>query len=75
LDFVERWHKETNNFHLPFKEMIVTLDDILLHLSIVGQFCPNEALDFDATLESVINILSIERSRCHMRSCNVVVPT
>ncbi|XP_004499928.1 uncharacterized protein [Cicer arietinum] len=33
--FVERWHKETSSFHLPFREMTITLDDIatLLHIS------------------------------------------
>lgn len=25
LAFIERWHKETNTFHLPVGEMIVTL--------------------------------------------------
>ena len=36
--FVERWHEETSNFHLPFGEMTVTLDDVacLLHLPIDG---------------------------------------
>ena len=38
--FVERWHAETNNFHLPVGEMTITLDNVsnLLHLPIVGQF-------------------------------------
>nr|XP_004516315.2 protein MAIN-LIKE 2-like [Cicer arietinum] len=33
--FVERWHRETNSFHLPFREMTITLDDVatLLHIS------------------------------------------
>jgi len=36
--FIERWHAETNTFHLPIGEMTVMLDDVsnLLHLSIVG---------------------------------------
>ncbi|XP_073223572.1 protein MAINTENANCE OF MERISTEMS-like [Cicer arietinum] len=33
--FVERWHRETSSFHLPFGEMSITLDDVatLLHIS------------------------------------------
>nr|XP_012570950.1 protein MAINTENANCE OF MERISTEMS-like [Cicer arietinum] len=38
--FVERWHRETNSFHLPFGEMTITLDDVatLLHISPHGKF-------------------------------------
>ncbi|XP_004488883.1 protein MAINTENANCE OF MERISTEMS-like [Cicer arietinum] len=38
--FIERWHKETNSFHLPFGEMTITLDDVvtLLHISPHGKF-------------------------------------
>jgi len=45
--------------------MIVTLDDVfvLLHLPIVGQFCPNDPLDFDATLEIVMDLLGVDRTR------------
>jgi len=45
--FVERWHRETNSFHLPVGEMTMRLDDVsmLLHLPIIGQFCPNVPLD------------------------------
>ncbi|MCI75086.1 putative IMP dehydrogenase/GMP reductase, partial [Trifolium medium] len=37
--FVERWHGETNRFHMPNGEMTVTLDDVccLLHLPIQGR--------------------------------------
>ncbi|XP_028223608.1 protein MAIN-LIKE 2-like [Glycine soja] len=36
--FVERWHRETNMFHLPVGELTITLDDVasLLHLPITG---------------------------------------
>ena len=36
--FVERWHKETNSFHLPFGEMTITLNDVscLPHIPIRG---------------------------------------
>nr|XP_012570500.1 protein MAIN-LIKE 1-like [Cicer arietinum] len=38
--FVERWHRDTNNFHLPIGEMTITLDDVssLLHIPITGVF-------------------------------------
>ncbi|KAK9162475.1 hypothetical protein Syun_003377 [Stephania yunnanensis] len=37
--FVERWHLETNTFHLPFSEMSITLEDvsILLNIPVVGK--------------------------------------
>nr|XP_004514146.1 protein MAIN-LIKE 1-like [Cicer arietinum] len=38
--FVERWHRDTNSFHLPIGEMTITLDDVssLLHIPITGAF-------------------------------------
>ena len=38
--FAERWHCETNIFHLTIGEMTITLDDMssLLHIPIVGVF-------------------------------------
>lgn len=37
--FVERWHPETNSFHLPFGEMTITLDDVhcLTGLNVKGR--------------------------------------
>ena len=32
--FVERWHPETNTFHMPFGEMTITLHDVL---AIIGK--------------------------------------
>ena len=34
--FVERWHRDTNTFHMPFGEITITLDDVssLLNLPI-----------------------------------------
>lgn len=36
--FVERWHLETNSFHMPFGEMTITLDDVvqILKIHVVG---------------------------------------
>ncbi|CAL5202584.1 unnamed protein product [Lathyrus oleraceus] len=38
--FVDRWHKETSSFHLPFGKITITLDDVssLFHLPIVERF-------------------------------------
>ena len=35
----ERWHEETNSFHLPVGEMTITLDDVawLLGIPITGR--------------------------------------
>ncbi|KAH9328853.1 hypothetical protein KI387_000961, partial [Taxus chinensis] len=36
---IERWDPETNVFHLPTREMMVTLEDVyrILRLSIIGK--------------------------------------
>jgi len=37
MTLCERWHIETSNFHLPVREMTITLDDVsCLHLPIEG---------------------------------------
>jgi len=56
----ERWHKETNSFHLPVVEMTITLDDVacLLHIPIVGQLIEkvNHLLfPMEETVEQVSN--------------------
>ena len=32
--FVERWHPETNSFHMPFGEMMITLHDVFYILTL-----------------------------------------
>jgi len=51
--FVERWHKETSSFHLPFGEMTVTLDDktCLLHLPIDGMLLSHGFISRDEAME------------------------
>ncbi|XP_068504169.1 protein MAIN-LIKE 1-like [Phaseolus vulgaris] len=62
--FVERWHAETNSFHLPVGEMTITLDDVsnLLHLPIVGQFYTQETLDSDSATDLLVEALRIDHA-------------
>ena len=62
--FVERWHKETNSFHLPVGEMTITLDDVscLLHLPITGAFYTYEPIDTYAAVEKLVELLGVAAS-------------
>ncbi|XP_047181966.1 protein MAIN-LIKE 1-like, partial [Vigna umbellata] len=61
----ERWHLETNTFHLPIGEMSVTLDDVmnLLHLPIMGQFCEVEELEYDEARSHIMELLGVDHSK------------
>ena len=48
--FVERWHPETNTFHMPFGEMTITLHDVL---AILGK----QLFYTNFTLQSLIIII------------------
>ena len=43
--FVERWHPETNTFHMPFGEMTITLHDVhyLLGVPVHGRAVKTKA--------------------------------
>lgn len=45
--------------------MTVTLDNMttLLHIPRIGQLCTNAVLDFEATLETLIDLLGVDRTR------------
>ena len=63
LGFVERWHPETNSFHLPIGEMTISLDDVwcLLHLNIMGDLCPNEAVEYEEAIHMLMTLLGVDR--------------
>jgi len=71
--FVERWHAETNSFHLPIGEMIITLDDVssLLHLPILGQFPTYVPLEYNGAATILTELLGVEeaRGKTEMRQC------
>lgn len=55
--FVERWHPETNSFHMPFGEMTVTLHDVAL---ILGLPVVDRTRMVTATMSRSVLIHSIE---------------
>jgi len=59
--FVERWHRETNTFHLPVGDLAITLDDVssLLHLPISGAFHSFEALSVDEVVFLLMEFLEV----------------
>ena len=65
--FVERWHRDTNSFHMPVGEMTITLDDVssILHISIVGQFPTYAALDYDETKDLLMELLGVSETRAN----------
>ncbi|XP_028054145.1 protein MAIN-LIKE 1-like [Camellia sinensis] len=75
--FTERWHPETNTFHMPDGEMIVTLDDMqtILGIPITGMAlsCPKltryEAAELvNATLGVPVNDAFAELVQSHRQS-------
>ncbi|XP_068498257.1 protein MAINTENANCE OF MERISTEMS-like [Phaseolus vulgaris] len=62
--FVERWHAETNSFHLPIGEMTITLDDVssLLHLPILGQFPTYVPLEYNGAATILTELLGVEEA-------------
>ncbi|XP_006574266.1 protein MAIN-LIKE 2-like [Glycine max] len=75
--FVERWHRETNTFHLPVGELMITLDDVspLLHLPISGAFHNFEALSVDEAIFLLMELLEVsgEEARAETSATNVHV--
>ena len=59
--FVERWHRETSTFHLPVRELMITLDDAaaLLHLPITGVLHSFEPLLVDEAIFLLMELLEV----------------
>ena len=56
----ERWHEETNSFHLPVGEMTITLDDLayLIGIPITGRILPDRELTREEGIEIMqVNLL------------------
>ncbi|KAL5154302.1 Protein MAIN-LIKE 2 [Glycine soja] len=66
--FVERWHKETSNFHLLVRELTITLDDVasLLHLPIIGAFHSFEPLHVDEAIIMLVELLECHGAYVHL---------
>ncbi|XP_028207268.1 protein MAIN-LIKE 2-like [Glycine soja] len=69
--FVERWHRETNTFHLPVGELMITLDDVspLLHLPISGAFHNFEALSVDEAIFLLMELLEVSGEEARAETC------
>lgn len=59
--FVERWHPETNSFHMPFGEMSITLHDVyyLLGINITGDVVSHR-MDPKVVLRELVEELQID---------------
>nr|XP_004492202.1 protein MAIN-LIKE 1-like [Cicer arietinum] len=59
--FVERWHRDTNNFHLPIGEMTITLDDVssLLYIPITGAFFSVNIFNKDEAAELLGELVGV----------------
>jgi len=75
--FVDKWHVETNSFHLPIEEMTITLDDVssLLHLPIVCQFYTYSTLDVTEATNLLVEAFRVDREATSTmtRHCKVVM--
>jgi len=71
--FVERWHMDTNTFHLPFGEMSITLDDVsfLLHLPTVAQFLIFNEVDNNEARALLVEWLGVDEgpANAELREC------
>ena len=72
FSFVERWHPDTNCFHLPIRELTIILDDVsnLLLLPIVVKLYMYPTLDEIGATELLVVVLRVDRIATTLK-CNV----
>jgi len=68
--FMERWHKETNSFHLLVREVTITLDDVtlLLHLPITSVFHSFEPLHVDNVVFLLVELLEVSSKEARAKT-------
>ncbi|MCI48942.1 serine/threonine-protein phosphatase 7 long form-like protein, partial [Trifolium medium] len=60
--FAERWHEETSSFHMPAREITVTLDNVscMLHLPLRGHMLDHTSLTKEEGFLVMVNLLGAE---------------
>ena len=68
--FMECRHKETSSFHLPVREMTITLDVVasLLHLPIVRVFHSFKLLHVDDVVEMLVELLEVSAAEVRVET-------
>nr|XP_004489147.1 protein MAIN-LIKE 1-like [Cicer arietinum] len=74
--FIERWHRDTNNFHLPIGEITITLDDVssLMHIPITGAFFSINVFNMDDGAIILTELLGVTVVAAYAE-CNVTRTT
>ncbi|KAH1213693.1 Protein MAINTENANCE OF MERISTEMS [Glycine max] len=73
--FTERWHRETNTFHLPVGELTITLDDVacLLHLPITGALHRFEPQVVDEVVLLMTELLEVSSQEARAETSSTYV--
>ncbi|KAH1215313.1 Protein MAIN-LIKE 1 [Glycine max] len=74
--FVERWHRETSTFHLPVRNLTITLDDVvsLLHLPITGALYTFKLLVTSDAVVLLTKLLEVSPEEARAETCQVSGP-
>ena len=68
--FVEHLYKETGSFHLPVREVTITLDDVtlLLHLPILEAFHSFEQFHVDNIVDMLVELLEVRAAEARAKT-------